>query len=356
MNSVLETSPDFWKKALLAESSTMQQAIASLDDSKLQIVLVVSLDGSLLGTITDGDIRRGLLCGLTLSSPVGDIMNCDPLVVPPQLGQELVLQIMQANGIRHIPVINEERKPIGLHTQKLMFAQATRPNTMVIMAGGKGSRLRPHTENCPKPLLPVGDRPILERIILQAKADGICHFLIAVNYLAAMIEEYFEDGSRWNVQIEYLKEHTPLGTAGALSLLKQRPSSSVIVTNGDVLTGISYGDLIDFHDRSGSSATMAVRRYEWQNPFGVVHTIGSDIVRIEEKPVSRVHVNAGVYVLIPEALDVLSQGQSCDMPIVFERLKDKGARTIVYPLHEAWIDVGRREDLERARMEYKNCE
>lgn len=352
MNSLLETSPNFWKKALLSESSTVGQAIVNLDESKLQIVLVVSSAGFLLGTITDGDIRRGLLRGLTMSSPIGEITHQDPLVVPTQLGRDTVLQIMHANGIRHIPVINEERKVVGLYTFKMMFAQTSRPNTMVIMAGGQGTRLRPHTEHCPKPLLPVGGKPMLEHIILRAKAEGFQHFVIAIHYLGNMIEEYFGDGERWQVKIDYLREESPLGTAGALGLLRARPEAPFLVTNGDVLTDIRYGELMDFHCRFGAAATMAVRLHEWQHPFGVVHINGVDIVGFEEKPVARSHINAGVYVLEPTSLELLGNNEYCDMPTLFARLKERGDRTVVYPMHEPWLDVGRIDDLARAREEH----
>ena len=165
-----------------------------------------------------------------------------------------------------------------------------------------------------------------------------------------MIEEYFGDGSNWQVQIDYLREESPLGTAGAIGMLNPRPETPFLVTNGDVLTDIRYGELLDFHSRHGAVATMAVRQHEWQHPFGVVHTRGVDIVGFEEKPISRSHINAGVYVLQPEALDMLNADEYCDMPTLFGRLQERAARTIVYPMHEPWLDVGRPGDLELARL------
>jgi len=223
-------------------------------------------------------------------------------------------------------------------------------HAMVIMAGGRGTRLWPHTEHCPKPMLPVAGTPMLERIIERAKAEGFRHFVIAIHYLGHMIEKYFADGDRWQVQIEYLREESPLGTAGALTLLSPPPDRPFVVSNGDVLTDIRYGELLDFHVRHQAAATMAVRLHEWQHPFGVVRTKGVEIVGFEEKPVSQTHVNGGVYALDPLALRALHRSEACDMPMLFERLQAQGLRTVAYPMHEPWLDVGRLDDLRKANV------
>jgi dTDP-glucose pyrophosphorylase len=342
-------STNTWRKALLPVRSTIKDAIRNLNESALQIALVVSAEGALVGTITDGDIRRGLLRGLDVSSDIDSVIFREAMVVPPQLGRDSVLALMQANQISALPVVDDARGVIGLHVLKELLSPAERPNVMVIMAGGRGARLGPETEHCPKPLLPVAGRPMLEHIVERARAEGFRRFVFAVHYLGDMIERHFRDGSRWNVEIAYIRENSPLGTAGALGLLHPRPGSAFIVTNGDVLTDIRYGELLDFHCRHGAAATMAVRLYEWQHPYGVVHTRGVDIVGFEEKPVARSHVNAGIYTLQPGVLDQLSAGESCDMTTLFFRLQDRGQRTIVYPMHEPWLDVGLPDDLERAR-------
>lgn len=318
----------------------------------MQIVLVVSVQGTLVGTLTDGDIRRGLLRGLDLNSPIESIVHREAMVVPPQMNRDMVLDLMQANVINALPVVDESRRVLGLHLLNDLLAPVHRPNLMVIMAGGQGTRLRPHTENCPKPLLPVGGKPMLEHIILRAKAEGFQHFIVAIHYLGQMIEDYFGDGSRWQVKIDYLRENSPLGTAGALGLLKPHPEIPFLVTNGDVLTDIRYGELLDFHCHHGAAATMAVRLHEWQHPFGVVRIQGVDIIGFEEKPISRSHINAGIYVLEPSALDLLNRNERCDMPKLFSRLQESAARTIVYPMHEPWLDVGRIDDFERAQAEH----
>lgn len=337
-----------WCKTLLPANADVRQAIRSLDESGMQIVLVVSTDGTLLGTITDGDIRRGLLRGLDLSSPVTSIIKRDPLVVPLEMNRDTVLRLMQANVFNAIPVVDAKRNVVGLHLLNELLSPSERPNLMVIMAGGQGNRLRPHTETCPKPLLPVGGKPILEHIIARAKAEGFRHFVLAIHYLGHMIEDYFGDGSRLQVRIQYLREKSPLGTAGAIGLLSPRPGVPFVVSNGDVLTDIRYSELLDFHCQNGASATMAVRMHEWKHPFGVVRTNGVDIIGFEEKPIARSHINAGIYALEPTALDALSAAEYCDMPTLFSRLQERAGRTIVYPMHEPWVDMGRAEDYDAA--------
>lgn len=340
-----------WRKALLAEDATMRQAIKCLDDSGLQIVLVVSGEGRLLGTVTDGDIRRALLKELSLDDRVVDIAYVNPLVSPPEMGRDMVLQLMQANRIHQLPVVDAERRVVGLHLWDEILAPSARENTMVIMAGGKGTRLRPHTENCPKPMLEVGGKPMLAHILERAKSEGFLKFILAIHYLGEMVEAYFGDGHRWGVSIEYLREEAPLGTAGALSLMSRKPSHPFIVTNGDVLTDVHYGEILEFHARHHAAATMAVRQHELQNPFGVVKTDGVEIVGFEEKPIYRNHINAGIYVLDPDVLDVLEPAAQCDMPTLFTRVQNRQGRTIVYPMHEPWLDVGRIDDLALARKQ-----
>lgn len=341
-----------WEKALVPVTALLGEVIRNLDSTTLQIAMVVSPDGTLIGTVTDGDIRRGLLRGLDLNSPIDSVIHKEPLVAPPQMGRDMVMQLMQANKILQLPVVDSDRKVKGLYLWDNIIIPDQKPNIMIIMAGGQGVRLRPHTESCPKPLLPVGGKPMLEHIIERAKREGFVHFVLAVCYLGHMIEDYFGDGSKWQVKIEYLKENDPLGTAGALSMLNFRPSTPIIVSNGDVLSDIHYGELLDFHCRHLAMATMAVRQHEWQHPYGVVCINGVDIVGFEEKPISRSHINAGVYILEPIALNYLKPNEHCDMPTLFTRLKSVNHRTIVYPMYEPWLDVGRSDDLSQANIEY----
>jgi len=213
-----------------------------------------------------------------------------------------------------------------------------------------GTRLRPHTDNCPKPMLPVSGKPMLEHIIERAKLEGFSRFVLAIHYLGHIIEKYFGNGDSLNVKIDYLRERTPLGTAGALGLLDPFPDLPFVVTNGDVLSEIHYGELLDFHLHHHADATMGVRIHEWQHPFGVVQTNGVNIIGFEEKPIHRSHINAGVYALDPHVLSFLEPDTNCDMPTLFERLQLKAGCTVAYPIHEQWLDVGRPDDLTEARL------
>lgn len=347
----MSSSEKVWQQALLPVDSTIQQTIHNLDKVAIKIALVVNDQGQLQGTISDGDIRRGLLKGLDLNSPITQIIHRNALVVPPEMTHAMVMQLMIANKIPQIPVVDEQHRVVGLHLWDEITSPPTRSNLMVIMAGGKGTRLRPFTENCPKPMVTVAGKPMLEHIIERAKLEGFSHFVLAIHYLGHMIEEYFGDGDCLGVRIDYLREKSPLGTAGALSLLNPRPDASFVVTNGDIITDVRYGELLDFHKRCEAAATMAVRIHEWQHPFGVVQTRGIDIVGFEEKPVARSHINAGVYALSPDTLLELAAETPCDMPTLFERLQAKAKRTVAYPMHEPWLDVGRPDDLAQANAD-----
>lgn len=336
---------EFWKRAIIPALSSIEDAIRNLDQVAIKIVLVVNEGNELEGTISDGDIRRGLLKGLDLNSPITSVIHRNALVVPPEMGREIVMHLMVANKIQQIPVVDEQHHVIGLHLWDEVNTTPTRSNLMVIMAGGLGKRLRPNTENCPKPLLPVAGKPMLEHIIERAKLEGFSRFVLAIHYLGHMIEDHFGNGERLGVEIDYLREQSPLGTAGALGLLNPRPEAAFVVTNGDVITDIRYGELLDFHIRNDAAATMAVRAHEWQHPFGVVQTKGVEIVGFDEKPVTRSHINAGVYALDPNALSLLCTDDHCDMPTLFERLQAKSKSTVAYPMHEPWLDVGRPDDL-----------
>jgi len=337
-----------WRKTLLLSTVTIQDAAKNLTESAQKISLIVDSKDRLIGTISDGDIRRGLLNGLTLASSIDQIIRRNPLVVPVGMPPDMIRQIMFANKIQQVPEVDEENRIFDLHTWDEFDALKVHDGLMIIMAGGRGTRLRPHTENCPKPMLSVRGKPMLEYIIDQAKAEGFRNFVLSVNYLADQVEGYFGNGSKHDVSIKYLYEDEPLGTAGALSLLPAVPDKPFVVTNGDVITDIRYADLLDFHSRYEASATMAVKLHEWKNPFGVIEMEGLNIVGIEEKPVIQSHVNAGVYALSPDILGYLDKERECDMPNLFERLLAKGERAVAYPMHESWLDVGRPDDLAAA--------
>ena len=339
---------DFWRKAIVPDWATIKEAINRLNEIGLKLVLVTDESNVLIGTISDGDIRRGLLKGLDLNSLVIDILRESPIVVLPDTNREIVLQLMISNKVQQIPIINEKNQVIGLHLWDELNTPAVQPNIIVIMAGGKGTRLHPQTKNCPKPLLPIAGKPILEHIIERAKNQGFTNFVFAIHYLGHMIEDHFGDGNKFGVKIQYLRESSPLGTAGALSLLNPKPDSSFILTNGDIVTDVNFAELLSFHQLNSADATMAVREHQWQNPFGVVETQGLDIIRFEEKPITRSHINAGIYVLEPLVLSLLEKSVPCDMPTLLKRLQEKSKRVIAFPVHERWIEIGQPIEFEQA--------
>lgn len=341
----MSASTEIWQQAILPESSSIGQVIRNLNEVPIKIVLVVNKANKLIGTISDGDIRRGLLRNLDLDSPIASIIQCKALVVPPEMTRDMVRQLMLANKIQQIPIVDGQQNLVGLHLWDEISTSPARANLMVIMVGGKGTRLLPHTKDCPKPMMLVAGRPMLEHIIERAKVEGFNRFVLAVNHLGHIIEAHFGNGEQLGVKIDYLREQSPLGTAGALSLLNPRPDAPFVVTNGDVITDIRYGALLDFHNHHQASATMAVRAHEWQHPFGVVQTQGIEILGFEEKPVARSHINAGVYALSPEVLNELILEARCDMPTLFGRIQGTGQRIVAYPMHELWMDVGRPDDL-----------
>jgi dTDP-glucose pyrophosphorylase len=344
---------DFWREATSPNSAKIKDVINLLDKVALKLVLITDKSNSLIGTISDGDVRRGLLRGLELNDSIESIINKIPTVVSPEINRKTVLDLMVTNKVQQIPIINEKNQVIGLHLWDELNAQVIYPNIMVIMAGGKGTRLHPHTINCPKPLLPIAGKPILEHIINRAKNQGFTNFVLAIHYLGHMIEDYFGEGDRLGVKIQYLRENSPLGTAGALSLFNPKPDSSFIITNGDVVTDINYVELLNFHQQNSASATIAVRGYEWQNPFGVVKTQGLELIGFEEKPVTRSQVNAGIYVLEPWTLSLLEKSVQLDMPTLLERLREKSKRVIAFPVHESWLDIGKLEDFNKLSVNPK---
>ena len=339
---------DLWRDSIVKINTPIKIAIERLNKVGIKIALVLDENFRLLGTISDGDFRRGILSGLSLEDTVEKIMNKNPRTVYEGTSRLEILELMNDTKILQIPIVDRNNFVIGLHLWDDISVKAKYSNTMVIMAGGKGSRLYPQTENRPKPMLLVAGIPILEHIIKRAQSQGFSHFIIAINYLGQIIEDYFKDGHKFGVKIEYLHEDVPLGTAGALSLLKHKPESSFIVTNGDVITDINYSDFLVYHTVQNAAATVAVHTHEFQIPYGVVQINGLEVESYEEKPIVSSLINAGVYALDPDILDLIPEPKFRDMPELLDISRDLKKKVIVYPLHESWIDIGRPIDLEIA--------
>ena len=343
-----------WKKAIIHPTTHIREAMQIIDTTAMQIALVNDEHSRLVGVITDGDIRRGILKGISLDQPVHRIMNRNFTWVGLNTSREEILRLMKLKVLRQIPVLDEQGRVVDLKLLADMMQLAPRDNWVLLMGGGLGTRLRPLTDDCPKPLLMVGNKPVLETILENFIEYGFQKFYISVNYKAKMIENTFGDGSRWGVIIRYLREERPLGTAGALGLLPERPTLPLIVMNADVLSKVNIQHLLDFHQDQKASASMCVWEYHFQVPYGVIKTNQHRLIGIDEKPRQRFFVNAGIYILEPEVLDFVPPKASMDMTSLFNRLIDQGYETIVFPIREYWIDIGRPADLERANGEY--CE
>jgi dTDP-glucose pyrophosphorylase/predicted transcriptional regulator len=339
---------DLWRDSIVKINTPIKIAIERLNKVGIKIALVLDENFRLLGTISDGDFRRGMLSGITLEDTVEKIMNKNPRTVNEGTSRLEILKLMNDTKILQIPIVDRNNFVIGLHLWDDISVQAKYSNIMVIMAGGKGSRLHPQTENRPKPMLLVAGIPILEHIIKRARSQGFNHFIIAINYLGQIIEDYFKDGHKFGVKIEYLHEDVPLGTAGALSLLSNKPERAFIVTNGDVITDINYSDFLEYHAVQNAAATVAVHTHEFQIPYGVVQINGLEVESYEEKPIVSSLINAGVYALDPDILDLITEPKFRDMPELLDISRDLKKKVIVYPLHESWIDIGRPIDLEIA--------
>lgn len=341
-----------WKNIVVSPNTPLKDAIARIDASGIQAALVLDADGVLNGVLTDGDIRRAILRGEDLQTSTADVMNPDATSVLAQKPRDEMLALMRRKGIHHLPLVDEVGRVVGLVTLDELVGAVERPNWVVLMAGGLGSRLQPLTDECPKPLLTVGGKPILETILESFAEQGFNRIFLSVNYKAEMIRNHFGAGSRWGVQVEYLHEGPRLGSAGALSLLPERPTVPIVVMNGDLVTRPNFDNFLQFHIAQDATATMAVREYDFQVPYGVVRLDGTRIESIEEKPIQKFFVNAGIYVLSPEALDQLQRDTFLDMPTLFERLLADGKTVAAYPLREYWLDIGRLDDFERAQREW----
>jgi dTDP-glucose pyrophosphorylase len=331
--------------------ATLRDALRALDASGLEIALAVDQEGRLIGTLTDGDIRRALLGGHTLDEALGQFVNRRFGAVEESTPRASVLDLMQAKRVKAVPVVDAEGRLRGLHTLHDILGHTERPNCAVIMVGGRGERLRPLTDTIPKPMLRVAGRPILERIVLHLVGFGIRRIFLSVNYKAEIIEIHFGDGSAFGCNIEYLREEAPLGTGGALSLLPAVPSEPVLVLNGDLLTQVDVGDMLRFHADAGHKATVGVHEYRHTVPFGVVELQGERIVAVREKPIQCWQVNAGIYVLEPELLARVPKGTYFPMPALVEECLERGEAVGAFPVEGDWIDVGLHKELRRARGE-----
>jgi len=341
-----------WRDALVSTSTTLRQTIETITRGNLQIALVVDSDNKLLGTVTDGDIRKAILAGKDLNITAGEAMRSQPITSAAKTPRAAILKLMREKRIHQMPLLDDIGRVVDVLTVDDMIGAHQKQNAVVIMAGGLGTRLQPLTQETPKPMLKVGGKPILETIIQSFIDQGFSNFFVSLNYKAEVISDYFGDGSRLGAKIDYLHEKSRLGTAGGLSLLPKNISAPIIVMNGDLLTRISVDALLDFHERENAVATMVVREDLYQVPYGVVEVSGTQIIGVEEKPIQRHLVNAGIYVISQEGLNNIPRDTFYDMPTHFAKLSANGYHTAAFPLHEYWVDIGRLDELERAQREW----
>jgi dTDP-glucose pyrophosphorylase len=341
-----------WSKTLVESTAALEVAVNSISDSSMRIALVVDQEKKLCGTITDGDVRRALLRNMNMKSMVTEIMNPNPIVASSTEDRDVLLAMMRSRDLLHVPIVDNMGRVVGIETLQHLVKNVKHDNPIFLMAGGFGTRLRPLTNDVPKPLLKVGNRPILETILIQFVDAGFHNFFISTHYKAEMIREHFGDGSTWGVKIQYVHEIEPLGTAGALGLLPiKSPGLPILMMNGDLLTKVNFEHLLDFHNEQGGLATMCVREYDVQVPYGVVTIDKQYINTIKEKPIHKFFVNAGIYVIELDLLDELNGSSYLDLPNLFEENLEKGVQINAFPIHEYWLDIGRIEEYERANQE-----
>ena len=338
-----------WKKTLLNKNSNIKKAVQCLEINALRIILVIDKQKKLLGTITDGDLRRGLLKGLKLNSPITNLINKKFFYATKFMSTSYINKMMYSNQIHHMPILDKDKKVLGLKVLGENSLIERKKNLIIIMAGGRGSRMMPLTKRLPKPLLHVRNKPILEHILLKAKSEGFRKFIFSINYLGYMIKNFFGDGSKWNVKIKYLKEDHPLGTAGSLSLLNPKPTTPFIVCNGDVISEIGFNDLLNFHIKNNCVASLAVKPYELRNPYGVVKVNGNRIIDIKEKPISKSYINTGVYAFNPKILRFIKKNKHLDMNLLIQNLSKNSKKVLAYPAYENWLDVGKPADYKKAK-------
>jgi len=341
-----------YKNITLSQNSTIKEALKIIDSGAMKLAIVLDENEKLIGTVTDGDIRRGLLGNLSLEDSIETIIFRTPTVCKIEDTIEKILEIAIEKKLYQIPIVDNDGKLVGIEEVDELLKATNKSNRIVLMVGGLGTRLYPLTKNTPKPMLKVGNKPILETIILNFKKYGFTNIILSVSYKSEMIEDYFGDGRDFGVNIEYVHEEKRMGTAGALSLMREKLNEPFFVMNGDLLTNINFEHMMDYHFQNNSIATMGVREYDFQVPYGVVNVDGIDIKSIEEKPVHNFYVSGGVYVLSPESLKYIPQNEYFDMPTLFEKIIVDGQKSISFPIREYWLDIGRMEEFEKANNEY----
>ena len=337
----------------LLPSASIAEAIAQLDKAGTGALVLCNADRVLFGLLTDGDIRRAILRSVSLGTPCKDIASLEPLTVNSSTRESEALDLMVKNDINHLPVVDAAGRVTRFLLRRNLAPSQGTVLSAVIMAGGYGKRLLPLTEQLPKPMLPIGDKPILERTIQQLRRSGIRDINLTTHYLPGSIIQHFGDGSAFGVRLNYLKEDYPLGTAGGIKLM-ERTDHPLLVINGDILTGVPFQEMLNFHRKHHALLTVGVRKYDVEVPFGVVELNEVHVSQIREKPSFNFFINAGAYLLEPEACDFIPSGQRFDMTELIQKLIEAGRVVVSFPIMEYWLDIGRHEDYAKAQEDIRN--
>lgn len=341
-----------WKNIVIQGELTLLEVLSIIDEEALRIALVVDEKGQLLGTLTDGDIRRALVEHGNLQISANSVMNRSPIVAINTMSAIEMNALMQERSILAVPIVDNDSRLVGLHTINDLTKGRIKENAVFIMAGGFGTRLKPLTNDCPKPMLEVGGKPILETILENFLEVGFRNFYFSTHYLPEVIEKYFGDGSKFGCSITYIHEEMPLGTGGALGLLpKDLPKGPVIMSNGDILTKVNLEYLLEDHEKKKGIATMCVRQHQYQVPYGVISEEDGKITGVEEKPVQTFFVNAGIYVFEQELLSNVQENTKIDMPPLLMKMVEQGNKVNLFPIHEYWLDIGQPSEFEKAQTD-----
>jgi dTDP-glucose pyrophosphorylase/CBS domain-containing protein len=349
------------EKILITEESTLRSAMLYIDRGAKGIVLVVDKSRHLIATLTDGDLRRAVLAGLSLELPVADLIQRfhtqgkpGPISLPVNSAKDSIVREMKARSIRQVPLVDEDGRVVDLAVLDELVEEPPGLVHAVVMAGGFGKRLMPLTAQIPKPLLRVGDRPLIDRLMEQLKQAGVSKVNVSTHYKAEQISTHLGDGEAFGIPVEYVAEEQPMGTAGGLSLISGE--EPLLVINGDILTGLDFRSLLNFHFEHHAEMTVAVREYRFDVPYGVVETDGVNVTGVTEKPTLKFFVNAGIYLISSSARQLIPSGQKFDMPELIDKVVQRGGKVISFPVWEYWLDIGRHEDYQRAQEDVRRIE
>ncbi|RMF11038.1 MAG: CBS domain-containing protein [Alphaproteobacteria bacterium] len=343
-----------WKNVCLPRNASIREAMQVIDAGHLRIALLVGDQLELLGVVTDGDIRRAYISNRSFDDPALSVATTKPFTARQDEPRDRWLDKLVRNSLVALPIVDAENRVVGLETIHSFFERPQLENPVFLMAGGFGTRLQPLTENCPKPMLPIGGKPILEIIIESFIEQGFRNFFISTHYMPELIRNHFQDGSRWGVSVRYVHEERPLGTGGALGLLpRDVPDMPIVMMNGDILTKANFVEMLGFHQSKNAAITVAVRKYNYQIPYGVLEIEDLTLTGVTEKPVISHFVNAGIYIISPEIRDLVAPDTRIDITDVISDLVDRGKTVATFPLHESWIDIGDHKEFNRARKQFE---